>query len=191
MVSYGGTQEALCRNQWLPVETERECRLFFRPAVYTDEGNEVNRITGSTADFHHHDKEMKPKSLGGKPRDGIVNSTYVGCYRSEIRQVVVPCASNLPSLSINRPSAVPTRRPQDKTIPSALNRPVSGVMGRSIEILNSKVVELEPLSIIDRMARPMHVSRRVAVKPPCTVPSGLRCSLSDLEVTTTFPLAVC
>jgi hypothetical protein len=99
----------------------------------------------------------------------------------------VPCESSLPSLSINRPSAVPTRRPHDKTVPLALNRPVSGVIGRTIDILNSKVVEPEPLSIIDLMASPMHVSRSVAEKSPCTVPSGLRYSLLGSEVTTTLP----
>ena len=41
-----------------------------------------------------------------------------------MRHVVVPCASNLPVASVTRPSAVPTRRPQFRTLPSALIPPV-------------------------------------------------------------------
>ena len=59
---------------------------------------------------------------------------------SKIRQVVVPWASKRPLLSVMRPSAVPTRRPQLSTMPSALIVPVSGVIGRTSEILNSSVV---------------------------------------------------
>ena len=45
-----------------------------------------------------------------------------------------------PLASVTRPSAVPTRRPQVRTVPSALIKPVSGVIGRISEILNSSVV---------------------------------------------------
>src|ERR1044072_3963613 len=54
----------------------------------------------------------------------------------KIRHVVVPCASNRPLASVTRPSAVPIRRPQLRTVPSALIWPVSGVMARTSEILN-------------------------------------------------------
>src|SRR5260370_35901939 len=52
--------------------------------------------------------------------------------------------------------------------------PVSGVMGRTSEILNSSVVWPTPFSRVDWMASPMQLSSSVAVKPPCTVPAGLR-----------------
>ena len=61
-------------------------------------------------------------------------------HLSKIRQVVVPWTSKRPLLSVIRPSAVPTRRPRLSTTPSAVIKPVSGVMGRKSEILNSRVV---------------------------------------------------
>ena len=61
----------------------------------------------------------------------------------------MPCASNRPFASVTRPSAVPTRRPQLRTLPSALIWPVSSVMARTSEILNSSVVLLMPFSSID------------------------------------------
>jgi hypothetical protein len=39
-----------------------------------------------------------------------------------MRHVVVPCASNRPLASVMRPSAVPTRRPQLRTWPSASHK---------------------------------------------------------------------
>jgi hypothetical protein len=68
---------------------------------------------------------------------------------SKIRQVVVPWTSKRPLLSVTRPSAVPTRRPRLITTPSALIAPVCGVIGRTNEILNSRVVEPTPLSSVD------------------------------------------
>ncbi len=89
---------------------------------------------------------------------------------AKIRHVLVPCASKRPLASVRRPSAVPIRRPQFNTIPSAMIRPVSGVMGRMSEILNSTVVCARPLSRVDCTASPMQLSSNVAVRPPCTVP---------------------
>jgi hypothetical protein len=64
---------------------------------------------------------------------------------SKIKQVVVPWARTRPSLSVNFPSAVPIRRPQLMTLPSAFTKPVCGVMGRTREILNSSVVCANPV----------------------------------------------
>jgi hypothetical protein len=44
---------------------------------------------------------------------------------------------------------VPTRRPQFITRPSAVIRPVSGMIGRMSETLNSTVVWAKPLSSVD------------------------------------------
>ena len=57
-----------------------------------------------------------------------------------MRHVVVPWASNRPAASVTRPSAIPTRLPQFKTLPSALILPVSRAMARTSETLNSSVV---------------------------------------------------
>ena len=46
----------------------------------------------------------------------------------KIRQVVVPWASRRPMPSVMRPSAVPMRRPRLITTPSAVIRPVAGVI---------------------------------------------------------------
>src|SRR5277367_2216337 len=73
---------------------------------------------------------------------------------AKIRQVVVPWTSRRPLLSVTRPSAVPTRRPQLITLPSALIRPVCGVIGRTKDILNSSVVEPVPFSSIEWIASP-------------------------------------
>src|SRR2546430_4677874 len=97
------------------------------------------------------------------------------CQCSKSKHVVVPCARTRPSLSVNVPSAVPIRRPQLITLPSAFTSPVSGVTGRTSEILNSSVVCAKPLSSMERMASPMQLSSRAAARPPCTVPAGLRC----------------
>jgi hypothetical protein len=88
---------------------------------------------------------------------------------SKIKQVVVPWTSKRPLLSVTRPSAVPTRRPRLITVPSALIKPVSGVIGRMNEILNSRVVEPMPFSKVDWIASPMQLSSIVAASPPCTV----------------------
>jgi hypothetical protein len=58
------------------------------------------------------------------------------------------------------------------TVPSALIGPVSGVIGRMNDILNSRVVEPTPLSKVDWIASPMQLSSIVAARPPCTVPAG-------------------
>jgi hypothetical protein len=97
------------------------------------------------------------------------------CHCSKIKHVVVPCARTRPFLSVKVPSAVPIRRPQLMTLPSAFTRPVCGVTGRMREILNSSVVCAKPLSSMERMASPMQLSSNVAARPPCTVPAGLRC----------------
>ena len=65
--------------------------------------------------------------------------------------------------------------------------PVCGVIGRSREILNSSVVCPKPLSRVDCTASPMQLSSRVAEKPPCTVPDGLRWWSPGCAVTTTRP----
>ena len=57
---------------------------------------------------------------------------------------------------------------------SALITPVSGVIGRTSEILNSSVVWPRPFSKVDQTASPMQLSSSVAANPPCTVPAGLR-----------------
>ena len=67
----------------------------------------------------------------------------------KMKQVVVPWTSKRPLLSVTRPPAVPTRRPRLITVPSALIGPVSGVIGRTNDILNSRVVEPTPLSKVD------------------------------------------
>ena len=69
---------------------------------------------------------------------------------------------------------MPTRRPQFITMPSAVIHPVSGIIGRMNEILNSTVVCAKPLSSVDLTASPMQLSSSVAENPPCTVPAGLR-----------------
>ena len=51
--------------------------------------------------------------------------------------------------SVMRPSAVPTRRPQLMTVPTAIIGPVFGVIGRMNEILNSRVVEPMPFPNVD------------------------------------------
>lgn len=84
-------------------------------------------------------------------------------------------------------AAVPTRRPELRTFPSARINPVSGVIGRTKDILNSSVVLPNPFSNVDWMASPMQLSSSVAVKPPCTVPDGLRSAVVGTEVTTTRP----
>src|SRR5438105_8284729 len=80
-------------------------------------------------------------------------SEFIGALRhdwfSKTRQVVVPWTSKRPLLSVTRPSAVPTRRPRLSTTPSALIGPASGVIGRTNEILNTRVVEPMPLSSVD------------------------------------------
>src|SRR5262249_31898071 len=92
---------------------------------------------------------------------------------SQKRKVGGRCASRRPLLSVTRPSAVPIRRPPLSTTPSARIRPVSGVIGRTNEILNSSVVESTPFASVVWMASPMQLSSSVAVRPPCTVPAGL------------------
>ena len=73
---------------------------------------------------------------------------------SKIKQVVVPWTSKRPSLSVTRPSAVPTRRPRLINLPSAFIEPVSGVIGRTNDILNSSVVEPTPFSNVEWIASP-------------------------------------
>jgi hypothetical protein len=106
------------------------------------------------------------------PLAGVIAA---GCQCSKIKHVVVPCARTRPFLSVNVPSAVPIRRPQLMTLPSAFTGPDCGVTGRTREILNSSVVCAKPLSSMERMASPMQLSSNVAARPPCTVPAGLRC----------------
>lgn len=72
----------------------------------------------------------------------------------------MPCASNRPLVSVIRPSAVPTRQPQLRTLPSAVICPVSGVMPRTSEILNSSAVtsiqdvaQLMRNHVVDRIDR--------------------------------------
>jgi hypothetical protein len=65
--------------------------------------------------------------------------------------------------------------------------PISGVIGRTSEILNSSVVEARPFSNVDWMASPMQLSSKVAEKPPCTVPAGLRWMPRGSAVMTTRP----
>src|SRR6266436_5610372 len=72
---------------------------------------------------------------------------------------------------------------------SALIGPVSGVIGRTNEILNSRVVEPTPFSNVDWMASPMQESSMVAARPPCTLPAGLRWMSLGSAVTTTRPLS--
>ena len=69
------------------------------------------------------------------------------------------------------------------------DRPVSGVIGRTNVILNSRVVEPMPLSRVDWIASPMQLSSIVAARPPCTVPAGLRWMSLGSAVTTTRPLS--
>src|SRR5947209_17650853 len=92
----------------------------------------------------------------------------------KIKQVVVPWTSKRSLLSVTRPSAVPIRRPRLITVPSALIGPVSGVIDRRNDILNSRVVEPTPFSKVDWIASPMQLSSIVAARPPCTVPAGFR-----------------
>ena len=87
------------------------------------------------------------------------------------------------------PSAVPTRRPQVSAIPSARISPVSRVIGRTSEILNSSVVWPMPLSSFDSTASPIQLSSKVAERPPCTPPAGLRCVSFGTTVMTTRPLS--
>ena len=97
--------------------------------------------------------------------------------KNEARRCAMGDRRPLPS--VTRPSAVPMRRPQFRTTPSAVIWPVSGVIGRTREILNSSVVWLAPLSSIDWMANPMQLSSSVAVRPPCTVPAGFKWARSE------------
>ena len=87
-------------------------------------------------------------------------------HLSKIKHVVVPWTSSRPAPSVIRPSATPTRLPQLITVPSALIRPVFGVIGRMNETLNSRVVESKPFFKVDWIASPMQLSRSVAAKPP-------------------------
>ena len=73
---------------------------------------------------------------GMRMSPGCPSAWRADAQLGKIRQVVVPWASRRPVPSVSRPSAVPTRRPRLSTVPSALIRPVSGVIGRSSEILN-------------------------------------------------------
>ena len=61
----------------------------------------------------------------------------------------MPWASNRPERSVTRPSAVPIRRPPFRTLPSALISPVSSVIARTSEILNSNVVLPNPFLSVD------------------------------------------
>jgi hypothetical protein len=65
--------------------------------------------------------------------------------------------------------------------------PVSGVIGRTNEILNSSVVEPIPFSKVDWIASPMQLSSIVAASPPCTVPAGFRWISGGSAITTTRP----
>jgi len=75
----------------------------------------------------------------------------------------VPWTSKRPLLSVTRPSAVPMQRPRLITVPSALVGPVSGVIGRTNEILNSRVVEPTPFSKVDWIASPEHCGCETAM----------------------------
>src|SRR5258708_7227787 len=89
-----------------------------------------------------------------QPGRGRLYDRTQSYHLGKIRQVVVPWASKRPPLSVIRPSAVPIRRPELNTTPFAVIRPVSGVIGRTSEILNSRVVWPIPFSSVDKTASP-------------------------------------
>ena len=90
-------------------------------------------------------------------------------------------------LSVNFPSAVPTRRPAFKTSPSAQIRPVSGMTGRSREIFNSKVVDPRPWSNVNCTASATAESSKIVASPLCTPLAGLRWSIFGVSVTISLP----
>jgi hypothetical protein len=88
----------------------------------------------------HQHRLRKTPANDEDPRFVQPDNRGLSCQFSKIRQVVVPWASKRPLRSVIFPSAVPMRRPLLSTRPSALISPVSVVIGRTREILNSSVV---------------------------------------------------
>src|SRR5713101_4646359 len=155
--------------------------------------SQIRNFTGSCQQKSNRDRAAPP-AVGGTewrppPSRCCVGGHHSSYHLGKIRHVVVPWASKRPPLSVIRPSAVPTRRPELKTIPSAVIRPVSGAIGRKSEILNSRVVWPMPFSSVDKTASPMQLSSSVADRPPCTPPAGLRWVSFGSAVMTTRPLS--
>src|SRR6266700_30547 len=112
-----------------------------QPSVEPRVAGRDRAVTGDAVHIHHG-MIIHSSRLVSRFSDIVILAGKTGASDqiSKIRHVVVPWASRRPLPSVSRPSAVPTRRPRLSTTPSALISPVSGVIGRTREILNSSVV---------------------------------------------------